>query len=135
MIDYETFLTILYVMIDDFCNSQLAAEVKPGRKATLSRSELMTLAIAGQWFWFGSERGFYRFAQRHLLAAFPGLPRREQLNRLMRRQEQAIVAFALFLAEELGRKVAYEALDASAVPTRDINRRDNGWLPNSRGLY
>lgn len=129
MLDYETFLTILYVKVDDFCKAHVKAKAKPGPKASLSRSEVVTLAIAGQWFCFGSERGFYRFAARCLRAAFPGLPRREQLNRWMRQEEQAIVAFSLFLADELGRaSAAYEALDGTAVPSRDINRRGSGWL-------
>lgn len=128
MIDYETFLTELYVMVDDFCKRYPVPVVKPGRKPKLSKSELVTLAIAGQWFWFGSERGFYRYAAAHLQAAFPLLPTREQLNRRMREQEQAIVAFALHLADGLGRESMYEAFDATAVPTRDINRRGNGWL-------
>lgn len=129
MIDYETFLTELYVMVDDFCKSQYKPEVKPGPSASLCRSEIVTLAIAGQWSRFESERGFYRFADRHLRAAFPGLPTREQLNRLLRRYQNTLTAFALYLATHLGREVPYEAFDGSAVPTRDINRRGNGWLP------
>jgi hypothetical protein len=49
MIDLETFLTTLYVMIDDFCQSKLEPEKpKPGPQASLSRSEVMTLALFGQ---------------------------------------------------------------------------------------
>lgn len=129
MIDYETFLTELYVMVDDFCKFQAKPVAKPGRKANLSRSEIVTLAIAGQWFWFGSERGFFRFAKGHLRPAFPSLPSRGQLNRLMRREAATITAFALFVTEQIGRAAPYEALDSSAVPTRDINRRGRGWLP------
>jgi len=129
MIDYETFLTELYVMVDDFCKFQGKPVTKPGRKANLSRSEVVTLAIAGQWFWFGSERGFFRFAKSHLRPAFPSLPSRGQLNRLMRREAATITAFALFVTEQIGRAAPYEALDSSAVPTRDINRRGRGWLP------
>ncbi len=129
MIDYETFLTILYVMVDDFCNFHCKPDIKPGQVASLTRSEVVTLAMAGQWSRFESERGFYRYAARHLRGAFPGLPRREQLNRLQRRYQGTITAFALYLADQIGRAVPYEALDGSAVPTRDINRRGHGWLP------
>ncbi len=59
MLDYETFLTQLYVMIDDFCKQELLSVVKPGPAASLSRSEVMTLAIVGQWHWFSRERDFY----------------------------------------------------------------------------
>jgi hypothetical protein len=62
MVDVDTFLTTLYVMVDDFCKASLPPEPRPGPPATLSRSEVVTLAIFGQWQGFGSERGFYRFA-------------------------------------------------------------------------
>ena len=129
MIDYETFLTELYVMVDNFCKSQHRPKKRPGPQTGLSVSEIVTLAIIGQWYWYGSERGFYRYAKYHLLEAFPNLPTREQLNRLMRQNQTIITSFSLYLADKVGRKVPYEALDASAVPTRDINRRGNGWLP------
>ena len=129
MLDNETFLTELYVMIDDYGKFHCQLTVKPGPQAGLSVSEIVTLAIAGQWFWHGSERGFYRYIKKHWLVAFPNLPTREQLNRLMRQYQTTITAFALFMAEHIGREVPYEALDASAVPTRDSKRRGRGWLP------
>lgn len=98
MIDLETFITTLYVMIDDFCQSELDKErIKPGPAASLSRSEVMTLALFGQWVQFPSERAFYRFAQHHLGCAFPSLPERSQFNRQERLHRDAITAFALFL--------------------------------------
>jgi hypothetical protein len=64
MVDTDTFLTTLYVMVDDFGKTSLPSEPHPGPQAILSRSEVVTLAIFGQWQGFGSERGFYRYAQR-----------------------------------------------------------------------
>ena len=130
MIDTDTFLTTLYVMVDDFCKASLPPEPRPGPQAALSRSEVVTLALVGQWQGFGSERGFYRYAQRHLRAAFPSLPTREQYNRQVRRQHAALVAFFLHLVHLLAAQCgAYEALDSSGVPTRDAKRRGAGWLP------
>jgi hypothetical protein len=63
MVVVDTFLTTLYVMVDDFCLRSLPPEPHPGPQAALSRSEGMTLALCGQWQGFGSERGFYRFYQ------------------------------------------------------------------------
>jgi hypothetical protein len=84
----------------------------------------------GQWQGFGSERGLYRYAQRHLLAAFPQLPPREQFNRQMRQPHEALVAFFLHLVALLAAQhCAYAALDSSGVPTRDAKRRGTGWLP------
>src|SRR5262245_65356431 len=124
MVDVDTFLTTLYVLVDDFCMLALPPALPPGPQAALSRSEVVTLALFGQWQGLGSERGLYRDAQRHLRAAFPALPAREQYKRQGRQQQPALVAFFLYLVRLLGaQRGAYEALDSSGVPTRDAQRR------------
>ncbi|MFQ6025904.1 MAG: transposase [Dehalococcoidia bacterium] len=129
MIDPDTFLTILYVMADDFCKYQLPSKRLPGPRASLTRSEVVTLALFAQWEHFPSERAFYRYASTHLRGAFPTLPNRGQFNRLMRRYYEAIVAFYHHLVALLQDPASpYEALDSSAVPTRDAKRRGTGWL-------
>lgn len=130
MLDTDTFLTTLYVMVDDFCNTQLPPETRPGPTPSLTRSEVVTLAIFAQWQRFASERDFDRYAHRHLRPAFPTLPDRGQFNRLLRRHRETTVAFFLHLVEQLqAQPTLYEALDCSAVPTRDAKRRGAGWLP------
>ena len=128
--DQDTFLTTLYVMIDDFCQLHGFAEKhRPGPAASLSCSEVVTLAVFGQWARFPSERAFYRYAVGHLRAAFPTLPEREQFNRLQRGYRDVIVAFSLFLVEQMhAQHCLYEALDSSGIPTRDAKRRGKGWL-------
>ncbi len=128
--DQDTFLTTLYVMIDDFCQSHGFAEKhRPGPAASLSCSEVVTLAVFGQWARFPSERAFYRYTVGHLRAAFPTLPEREQFNRLQRGYRDVIVAFSLFLVEQMhAQHCLYEALDSSGIPTRDAKRRGTGWL-------
>jgi hypothetical protein len=129
MIDTDTFLTILYAMIDDFCKSQLAKETRPGPKASLNRSEVVALAVFGQWARFQSERAFYRYARRRLKGMFPNLPDRSQFNRLLRRHKMTVEAFFLHLVVLLrARECVYEALDCSAVSVRDPKRRGTGWL-------
>lgn len=130
MIDLETFITILYVMIDDYCQSELEREpAKPGPRASLSRSEIITLALFGQWVQFPSERAFYRYAQHHLQEAFPHLPDRSQFNRLQRSHHDEITAFALFIVQMLqAQHTAYEVIDSTAAVTRDAKRRGLGWL-------
>ncbi len=91
---------------------------------------MLTLAIFGQWQRFESERGYYRWAQHHLLGAFPSLPNRSQFNRLMRAQQSALVEYFLHGLEPLQAEHGlFEALDGTAVPTRDAKRRGLGWLP------
>jgi hypothetical protein len=95
----------------------------------LSRSEVVTLALFGQWAHFPSERAFYRYAQRRWRGLFPHLPDRAQFNRLLREQAPALTEFLLGLARELQRPTdAYQALDATALVVRDSRRRGTGWL-------
>src|SRR5919202_6030896 len=97
MLDVDTFLTTLYVMVDDFCQSQ-PPKRRPGPKASLSDSEVVTLAIFARWSRFASERDFYRYAEANLRDAFPTLPGRSQFNRLMRSCVGLIEEVALHLA-------------------------------------
>lgn len=102
MMDQDTFLTTLYVMIDDFCQSEGYDEKhRPGPAASLSCSEVVTLAVFGQWAQFPSERAFYRYALSHLRAAFPTLPDREQFNRLQRQHRDVIVTFSWYLVDQM----------------------------------
>ena len=71
----DTFLAALYVWVDHSCHSRLQEEQLPGPDASLSPSEVVTLAIFfSRWSRFGSERDFYRCATRHSHKAFPALP-------------------------------------------------------------
>ena len=128
MLDTDTFLTTLYVAADDFCKTQTMPKA-PGKDPALSPSELLTLALYGQFYKFESERAFYRHTRSKLTAAFPDLPHRSQFNRLLRRSHDLVVAFFLHLAQELGaREAPYEALDTTAVPVRNAKRRGEGHL-------
>jgi len=144
MLDVDTFLTTLYVIVDDFCHSQ-PPKRRPGPKASLSESEVVTLAIFARWGRFCGERDFYRYARRRLHDAFPTLPDRSQFNRLVRSCVGLIEEVALHLALMPNARGAacYEALDTSAMPVRDAKRRGEGWLAgyadigwsNSLGWY
>jgi hypothetical protein len=130
MVDTDTFLTTLYVMMDEFCQAHLPPEAHPGPQASLSRSAGITLRLFGQWACFPSERAFSRDAPRQRRVAFPTLPHRPQCNRLLRQHDAAIVACFLHLVDLLdGRHALDEAPDGSAVPTREAKRRGAGWLP------
>src|ERR671932_36047 len=92
----------------------------PGPQAALSRSATVTLALCGPWSGCGSERGLYRDAYRHVRAACPTLPSREQCHRPVRQQDEALVACLLSLVQGwAAQQGPYEALDRSGIPTRD----------------
>lgn len=135
MIDIDTFLTTLYVMVDDFGKSQWGAANCPGPAASLSVSEVVALAVFSQWSCFRNQRDFYRFADTHLRKAFPTLPARTQFNRLLRSRSTAIVAFVGYLVDVLhAREVLYEILDTSGVPVRNVKRRGRGWLAGQASI-
>ena len=58
MVDVDTSLTALYVMADDLCQSHSTTK-NPATHASLSESEVITLAIFARWSRFASERDFY----------------------------------------------------------------------------
>jgi hypothetical protein len=137
MFDTDTFLTQLYVTVDDFCKDcckqQSLHNLIPfgsrGPAPTLSPSETITLALFGQFARFTSERAFWRFAQSHLIHLFPTLPDRSQFNRLLRQYSLAIQSFALFLPRNGGCfDVPFECLDRVGVATRWCGRRGVGHL-------
>lgn len=134
MLELDTFLTPLYVMVDDFCKS-MPSEGKPGPPAGLSCSEVITLSLIGQFARFRSEQDFWRFAGEHLRGAFPRLPDRTRFNRLERRYYTLTARFALHLCECMqARACAYEALDTSAVAVRNVKRGGRGWLGGQAAL-
>ena len=135
MLDTITFLTTLYVMVDDFAKDCLPEEARPGPRPSLTRSEVVTLALFSQWACFQSERGFYAWAARHLRAAFPTLPARPQFNRLVRQQTRSTTALCLYLSRRLeAERGVYQALDSTALVCRDAKRRGRGWLAGQANI-
>lgn len=136
MVDVDTFLTTLYVVIDEFAKSEAPpAPPSVGRRRRLCLSEVLTLAVFGQWSGFASQRAFYRYAQRHLRAAFPALPARSQLNRALRAAEGALSRLGPYLAAELGAaQEPCEVLDSTGLPMRDSRRRGRSWLAGQANL-
>ena len=131
MLDVDTFLTTLYVMVDDLWQFHRTRRSRPGPDPSLSGSEVITLAIFARWSRFASERDFYRYAESHLREAFPTLPGEasSQFNRLVRFYADEVEKIAVKLGEmSEGEAHPYQALDSSAMPIRDAKRRGHGWL-------
>jgi len=132
--DMDTFVTTVYVMADDYCKS-LKRRPPPGAVPSLSLSEVVALAVVGQWGQFTSERAFYRYAARRLRQAFPDLPDRAQFNRLVRAATPWLTGFSHSLVAQLqARQCTYEALDTLGCATRNAQRRGNGWLAGEANI-
>ena len=144
MLDPDTFVTALYVTVDETCKScGIPPRALPGHRGPapgLAPSEVLTLALLAQWGRFASERSFYRFATATLRPAFPTLPDRTQYNRLLRAPYACLVQLGRTLAATLRAvrepQAAYEVLDTTAVPTRNFKRRGSArsWLAGQAAL-
>jgi hypothetical protein len=119
MMDLDSFLVSLYVLVDDWWKTDHPSSVprKPGRPALLSESEVLTLAILAQWPRFRSERDFWRFAWAHLRPYFPSLCSQSQLNRRIRALEPELRLLQRAFAEELSEPSAvYHVMDTTLIP-------------------
>ena len=139
MHDTDTFLTTLYVLCDDFCKRFQRAQpaafqppAAPGRPRALTASEVVCLSLFSQFSRFRSQRAFWRFATARLQPYFPDLPCRTTSNRLQRRDQAVLAAFAQALAADLGAqapaRLSHLIVDATPVVTRDRRRRGKGHL-------
>src|SRR5918993_1489766 len=119
MLDLDSFLVSLYVLVDDWWQEHhpSSARNKPGRPALLSDPEVITLAILAQWPRFRSERDFWRFAQAHLRPYFPNLCCQSQLNRRVRSVEPELRDFQRAVAQTLcDVSEVYHVLDTTLIP-------------------
>jgi hypothetical protein len=79
--DLDTLLTALYVWIDEYLRPR---GPRPGRPASLSDAELVTLAVAQVLLGVRSEARWLRFVPEHLPGAFPYLPGQSGYNKRLR---------------------------------------------------
>lgn len=119
MLDRDTFLTALYVFIDDYVQTHPTAR-RPGPAPHLSPSEVLTLLVFSRWRRFASERDFYRYARRELLGCFTTLPDRSQFVRQVQHCSPLLTGCLRQLARQLGaEQTTYQVLDLTPVPVRD----------------
>ena len=118
MLDLDSFLVSLYVLVDDWWKLKHSSEPpRAGRPALLTDPEVITLAILAQWPRFRSERDFWRFAQAHLRPYFPNLCSQSQFNRRVRSVEPELRDFQRAVARTLcGVSEVYHVLDTTLIP-------------------
>lgn len=133
-LDLETFLTILYVRVDDLYQ-QVVAPQRPahgGPKPELSDSEVLCLGLAAQWrsgVPWKSERGCLRYAVAHLRGLFPKLTSQSAFNRRLRRLWGSFILLQEAVAHELLTAQDYEVMDCVPVPVAHGARSFHpGWL-------
>jgi hypothetical protein len=135
--DLETFFTILYVFVDDWYNMYVLP-YKPkrgGPPPQMSDSEVLTVALAGQWrvgVPWRSERGLVRAIHKQGLRLFPTMLQRSAFNERVRRLWGAFILLQVAVAEHLmGPQDVYECLDTLPLPaysTAQGQRESGHWL-------
>jgi hypothetical protein len=133
-LDLETFLTTLYVQVDDLYQQVIRPQlpVCGGPAAALSDSEVLCLGLAAQWRsgvpWH-SERGCLRYVRKHLRALFPRLISQSAFNRRLRRLWGGFILLQQAVAQQLIEPDEYELMDAVPLPVAHGARSFHpGWL-------
>jgi hypothetical protein len=120
--DLDTFLTRLYVWIDDWYKAEMAEQLarRHGPIPKMSDSEVLTVAIAGQWRCgvpWQSERGLVRYMQKQGRGWFPHMLERSRFNEQVRYLWAAIIKLQQALAVVLKASQAlYEVVDCLPLP-------------------
>jgi DDE family transposase len=133
-LDLETFLTTLYVRVDDLYQQRIAPQMpaRGGPAPKLSDSEMLCLGLAAQWrsgVQWKTERGFLRYVRKHLHPMFPGLTSQSAFNRRLRRLWGGFILLQQAVARELMTADEYEMMDAVPVPVAHGARSFHpGWL-------
>lgn len=135
--DSNTFVTAVYVFVDDLCRSECGrfSGKRRGRRPSLSSSEVVTLALLAQWHHTGSERAFIRFAAQHWKGYFPLLSQ-SRFNRCVRKLGGLISRVAVRASRELSflpeavadEDAGYEAVDGTVVALMRRCRGERGRL-------
>ena len=133
-LDLETFLTALYVMTDDWYQKVILPKlpVCGGPAPKLCDSEVLCLALAAQWrsgVPWQTERGFVRYALKHLRPFFPGMTSQSAFNRRVRRLWGAFILLQIAISGDLLTADECEVLDCVPVRVAHGSRSFHpGWL-------
>jgi hypothetical protein len=133
-LDLETFLTTLYVMVDDLYHQQIQPRMpaQQGPPPALSDSEVLCLGLAAQWrsgVPWKTERQFVRYARAHLRPLFPDMTSQSAFNRRLRRLWGAFILIQQAVAQPLWSAQDCEIMDCVPVPVaRGARSFHPGWL-------
>jgi len=136
----DTFFTTLYVWIDDWYKAEGVNLLRrhAGPECVMSDSEVLTLALAGQWqvgVPWRSERGLLRYMDAHGRGWFPHQLKHSAFNERVRHLWAAFVCLQQHFAEALeSPQMVYESVDCVPLTTCSIAqaaRHHQHWLMES----
>lgn len=135
--DLDTFLTTVYVIVDDWYQRQGAQQMRRriAGRLRMSDSEVLTVALAAQWrvgVPWQSERGAVRYMQQHGRCWFPTMLSKSAFNQRVRHLWGALIQFQQYLAAELeSAENVYECVDIVPLPACSLAQAataDRHWL-------
>ena len=124
-IDVETLMVIIFVLVDDWYQSEGKAFKSnvPGTKATMSDSEILTLALMMDYLPFPGESQFMGFIRANYYSWFPKLLDRSQFNRRLRKLGPMLEFLRRRWVEQLGGLNAVSMLiDTKPIPVMGYRR-------------
>lgn len=135
--DLDTFLTTLYVLVDDWYTATVAHQLmrRSGAQPQMSDSEVLTVAVAGQWrvgVPWRSERGVVRYMQAHGRGWFPTMLQRSAFNERVRQLWRVFVCLQQSVSQWLRQPTElYEVVDCVPLPACSLAQTHTGdghWL-------
>lgn len=135
--DLDTFLTTLYVLVDDWYKAKIGTLAQRRKAGTLkmSDSEVLTVALVGQWqvgVPWRSERGLVRYMQAHGRGWFPKMLQRSAFNERVRQLCMVLAALQRWVAQQVETmEDLYEVGDGVPLPVCSVGqmkREKQHWL-------
>jgi hypothetical protein len=137
--DLDTFLTTLYVVVDDWYKAEIGKREHVGARERMGDSEVLTVALAGQWrigVPWRSERGVVRWMHHHGRGWFPRMLGRSEFNQRMRSLWVLFIRLQQRVAEWLSQPTdIYECVDTVplvAMSNGQAKREPGHWLWESQ---
>lgn len=124
-IDFGTLLTTIFVVVDDWYQKQVknTTRLKPGVKASMSDSEIMTLLLVMDYLPFPGETQFLGFIRGNYKEWFPNLLDQSQFNRRLRKLDGMLEKLRRSWVEQLvGEGEKYFLLDTKPLPILGLKR-------------
>lgn len=140
--DMDTFMTTLYVLIDDWYSNGMEGQMQrhAGPACKMTDSEVLTVAIAGQWrigVPWRSERGVVRYMLQQGRQWFPQMLQKSQFNHRVRQLWAALVRLQQAVADWLATEAdLYECVDCTELPICSLSQAavyDRHWLSGQLG--
>lgn len=120
-IDADTFLTTVYVTVDEFCGAH-PQPIRPGPRYVMSDSEVLTILLLKAWHG-KSERGVIAWIAQTYAAYFPRIITPSAFNRRV----HALAPIMAQLLQHLATKLKvweepYEIIDGLPIPLASVSR-------------